>query len=349
MRGKKVVIFCGGTGAATISKSFVSAGADVTLLVNGYDDGKSTGLLREMIPGMLGPSDFRKNIGRFSKFSVEMEQRPAPRYKSDAFGASWYGTLLDYLHPKYPNAGIEMLKDCPLGNIWFAGCYLEMGSCFNRTVARLNDALLDPSNLRVLNVTDGDNLWLRGITSSGKILTEAAISAGEYPMASWLFTAPALPTVGNAPIIPKTPSEVRAALGTADLIVYGPGTLESSIYPSYRSPQIGNAVGGNEKAKKVLITNLQYDYPYSASMQLFATQSDLRRGGALGGLRSVVTHVLVSQQKPYQIQQLQDKLTGDFSWAGDAVQLREVRSLENNRSVHDGDDVVRECISILMN
>ena len=31
------------------------------LIINGYDDGKSTGILRELIPNMLGPSDFRKN------------------------------------------------------------------------------------------------------------------------------------------------------------------------------------------------------------------------------------------------------------------------------------------------
>ena len=32
------------------------------MLVNAYDDGLSTGTLRNFIPGMLGPSDFRKNL-----------------------------------------------------------------------------------------------------------------------------------------------------------------------------------------------------------------------------------------------------------------------------------------------
>ena len=31
-------------------------------MINGYDNGLSTGELRRFIPGMLGPSDFRKNL-----------------------------------------------------------------------------------------------------------------------------------------------------------------------------------------------------------------------------------------------------------------------------------------------
>ena len=31
-------------------------------MINAYDDGHSTGRLRRFIPGMLGPSDFRKNL-----------------------------------------------------------------------------------------------------------------------------------------------------------------------------------------------------------------------------------------------------------------------------------------------
>ena len=35
---------------------------ELSLLVNAYDDGLSTGALRRFIPDMLGPSDFRKNL-----------------------------------------------------------------------------------------------------------------------------------------------------------------------------------------------------------------------------------------------------------------------------------------------
>ena len=59
----KIVLFSGGTG----NTRFVNLinklpNVELSILVNGYDDGKSTGEIRKYIPGMLGPSDFRKNI-----------------------------------------------------------------------------------------------------------------------------------------------------------------------------------------------------------------------------------------------------------------------------------------------
>src|SRR6476661_5577340 len=59
----KVALFFGGRGSATIIRALLRrTDIELTLLVNGYDDGLSTGLLRTFIPGMLGPSDFRKNL-----------------------------------------------------------------------------------------------------------------------------------------------------------------------------------------------------------------------------------------------------------------------------------------------
>src|ERR1700733_11110226 len=59
----RVVLFCGGRGSATIIRALLrQSDVELTLLVNAYDDGLSTGALRNFIPGMLGPSDFRKNF-----------------------------------------------------------------------------------------------------------------------------------------------------------------------------------------------------------------------------------------------------------------------------------------------
>src|SRR6185312_9440594 len=59
----RIALFCGGRGSATIIRALLRrTDVELTLLVNGYDDGLSTGALRNFIPGMLGPSDFRKNL-----------------------------------------------------------------------------------------------------------------------------------------------------------------------------------------------------------------------------------------------------------------------------------------------
>ena len=56
-------MFSGGRGTESLTEAFVShPQIDLSLLVNAYDDGLSTGRLRRFIPGLLGPSDFRKNI-----------------------------------------------------------------------------------------------------------------------------------------------------------------------------------------------------------------------------------------------------------------------------------------------
>src|SRR5882672_665566 len=60
-----VVLFSGGSGTQTITDAFLKHGQiALTILINAYDDGLSTGRLRRFIPGMLGPSDVRKNINR---------------------------------------------------------------------------------------------------------------------------------------------------------------------------------------------------------------------------------------------------------------------------------------------
>ena len=59
----KISLFSGGTG----NDRFVNLlknipGIEIDIIINGYDDGKSTSEIRKFIPGILGPSDYRKNL-----------------------------------------------------------------------------------------------------------------------------------------------------------------------------------------------------------------------------------------------------------------------------------------------
>ncbi len=61
----RVVLFSGGRGSEVLSQQLiVNDRIDLTLAINGYDDGKSTGEVRRFIGDCLGPSDFRKNAAR---------------------------------------------------------------------------------------------------------------------------------------------------------------------------------------------------------------------------------------------------------------------------------------------
>jgi 2-phospho-L-lactate transferase/gluconeogenesis factor (CofD/UPF0052 family) len=95
---KKISIFCGGRGSASIIKYFVNQkNFDLTLLINAYDDGKSTGVLRKNVEGLLGPSDFRKNFSYlldiFSKEQRLLKKIIEYRIKKKIYSNEFLGEL----------------------------------------------------------------------------------------------------------------------------------------------------------------------------------------------------------------------------------------------------------------
>ena len=61
-RRLQVVLFSGGRGSSALTRQLIASPAvDLTLAINGYDDGASTGEVRRFLGDSLGPSDFRKN------------------------------------------------------------------------------------------------------------------------------------------------------------------------------------------------------------------------------------------------------------------------------------------------
>src|SRR5512136_1968625 len=91
--GLRVVVLCGGRGSGVLVNQLLDLGASVTCLVNAYDDGLSTGRLRQVF-GELGPSDLRKNLlslmdldapGYWSRFEVFAYRYPAQEELAPAF------------------------------------------------------------------------------------------------------------------------------------------------------------------------------------------------------------------------------------------------------------------------
>ena len=70
-----VVLFSGGRGSAALARQLVSSpGVNLTIVINGYDDGASTGEVRRFLGDSLGPSDFRKNA---SNLAAALDTCPA--------------------------------------------------------------------------------------------------------------------------------------------------------------------------------------------------------------------------------------------------------------------------------
>ena len=64
----RVVLFSGGRGSGALSSQLVAnPQIALTIAINGYDDGASTGEVRRFLGDCLGPSDFRKNSSRLAR------------------------------------------------------------------------------------------------------------------------------------------------------------------------------------------------------------------------------------------------------------------------------------------
>ena len=297
-----------------------NASIALTIAINGYDDGASTGEVRRFLGDSLGPSDFRKNASRlatelrschpalvqlldlrFPAGAAEGDARrafavlggdryadaPDVRALADRLDAAVTGRMDDALRA-FANLLSESgepfnFSDCSLGNLVFAGIYLQCGRDFNRAVDEYTGLLGLPIGL-IENVTDGTNAWLVGIDAAGRLLaTEEELVDGTRPHPVrdiYLITRPlsaderarfqrspedGAQLLERLTVHPALNPRLEAKIGSADLIIYAPGTQHSSLFPSYLTPGLSGAIAGNLSAIKLLITNIQTDAEITGS------------------------------------------------------------------------------------
>lgn len=212
-QGPNVVLFSGGRGSGALTRQLLTTrNISLTIAINGYDDGASTGEVRRFLGDSLGPSDFRKNgsrvataIGSCSPALIELLdlRLPADATAADAEAvfSACRGQAIDHplaarVSQLVASAGHEVapvserlerfrsalaggdafdFRDCSLGNLVFAGAYLRSDRKFNHAVDDYCGLLGLPPGL-IENVTDGTNAWLVAIDDKGRVLaTEEAI------------------------------------------------------------------------------------------------------------------------------------------------------------------------------
>lgn len=207
----RVVLFSGGRGSGALSKRLVTdPNVELTIAINGYDDGASTGRVRRFLGDCLGPSDFRKNashlarelgtaahplvdlldtrlpegctVGEAQAILAAVDGGAAPAAAGDP--AARVATLAAQLTELPRRAVWERLSaferargprafdysDCAIGNLVFAGGFLLAGRRFNAAV----DDYATLVGLRtglVENVTDGTNAYLVALDARGDLLT----------------------------------------------------------------------------------------------------------------------------------------------------------------------------------
>ena len=204
----RIALFCGGRGSATIIRELLrTPDVQLALLVNAYDDGLSTGALRNFIPGMLGPSDFRKNfsylldlysdeqyalknliefrlpldfgamqIEALDRFVRSSEPQPIASPLGDLLtgldaSATEQVSALLRVFLDYANRSVARFdfRDCAVGNLLFAGAYLSQGGNFNAASEVMSR--LVSSQAVLVNVSNGENRILVALKENGELLS----------------------------------------------------------------------------------------------------------------------------------------------------------------------------------
>jgi len=319
-RPLNIVLFSGGRGSGALSKELVRRpDVSLTIAINGYDDGLSTGEVRRFLGDALGPSDFRKNASRVARelrsctpglidlldlrfpqgCTAEAALRTFCLVRGDGVSpvetfetrlAAIAGSLgtqtrtevaasLDRFEAEWAGHGRRFdFSDCSLGNLVFTGAFLSCGRRFNTAVDSYCALLGLPPGL-VDNVSDGTNAFLvaldrddRLLGSEGEIvdakrrnrikdiyLIDHPLRAADREALSRLPLADVVRALASNALRPALNPRVKERIGRADVIIYAPGTQHSSLFPSYLTVGLSEAIAANLRALKLLITNIQTD------------------------------------------------------------------------------------------
>lgn len=213
-----VSVFCGGRGGSNLIREFLRrSDLELNALINAYDDGLSTGELRGFIPGMLGPSDFRKNLANFLHWhsnyqyaltrlleyrfpEVDLDREVASLKDWAALGFSAEGITpmsdqlrsvvleLDRMSPKVRGylASFFEYQDVQQEPFQFGDCSignLIFAGAYLKNKRNFNAAAAElarefHSRAKLLNVTQGENRILVALKEDGTILDREAFIVG---------------------------------------------------------------------------------------------------------------------------------------------------------------------------
>lgn len=261
---RKILIISGGSGNDSLLKGihYYYKKADIKVLVNAYDDGKSTGICRK-VTNTLGVSDIRKN--HYRMYSIKHKLNINKNYHSfynERFNLP-KGTELDFVITKlllwkldfmidyakkfFSHAkGIEFL-DFSIANIIYSQMFADLG--YEKTNEIMCD-MLGIDNFVIMN--SFENVVIGAKTNNGEIENEAGIvdfSSNDDKIESILYKS-------ESPIILN--NKAIDAIIDADIIIISTGTFWSSIYPTLEYGQIYKVIN-KAKGKKIWMMNNEED------------------------------------------------------------------------------------------
>jgi 2-phospho-L-lactate transferase/gluconeogenesis factor (CofD/UPF0052 family) len=266
-----ITIISGGSGSTNIQKGLheICPNLSINLLINGYDDGKSTGILRKLFPNTLGISDFRKNQlleyellhGNNSIYKLlnhRFTQQDPYNYIINLINCLIFennNNLKDFLldNTKYffetEQSKKIIYEDFSFMNI----IYCSLLDKNNNNIEIVCDIIKNNLNLKNnYYVNSNDSLILKGITKNGNILFDEAsivdFESKNDKIVDIFFDK-------DYPILNKNTENL---LLISDIILFSCGTQFSSLIPTYKTLLFKETIT-KSKAYKFLILNCEYD------------------------------------------------------------------------------------------
>ena len=217
MKKIRITLVGGGTGLSVLARGLRKYPVDISAIVSVADDGGSTGLIRDQID-MPAPGDIRNVLTALSDVETKLENLFAYRFKKEALGGH------------------------ALGNLMLAAMY-DMTGDFAVAVKELS---------KILNVK---GTVIPSTNISPKLaarMEDNSIIVGES------YIPEVKQKIEEVYLIPNdtvaTPEAIEA-IKASDVIVFGPGSLYTSIIPNLLPEGMREAVE-DAKGIKVYVSNI---------------------------------------------------------------------------------------------
>jgi len=221
MKGPSFVCIGGGTGLSTLLRGLKKITQNITAIVTVSDDGGGSGILRDEL-GMPPPGDIRNCMQALSNAEPTIEKLMAYRFESGSLAGQSFGNL-------------------------FLAAINGISESFDKAVVRMGEVLSITG--RVLPVTIDDvHLWAE-FEDGSMVVGESRIAEAKEERHS------RIKRVELAPQHARALPECVEAIENADLIVFGPGSLYTSVIPNLLVEGIVDAITRSD-AVKLYVCNI---------------------------------------------------------------------------------------------
>jgi uncharacterized cofD-like protein len=196
--GPNIVAIGGGNGLSNMLRGLKRYTKNLTAIVTVADDGGGSGMLRHDL-GMPPPGDIRNCMQALANVEPVMEQLLGYRFTEGSLAGQAFGNLL--------LAALNGISDS-----------------FDQAVSRMREVLAITG--QVLPVTDADVRLEATFENGASVLGESRISQFKKEQDCRIRRVRLIPE--HPPALP----EALRAIGKAEMILLGPGSLYTSIIPN---------------------------------------------------------------------------------------------------------------------